>query len=136
MCMTRKSKSNPFRPKGSRKAFTLFEVVVAITILSVAISGVLVSFNGMNEAHRLIERRTEASLLARNVIARVRNQALNPESEETEGQFAGTDYRYKIEFATTDWDKLYAVSINIQWGDEEQPEGINLYTLQHYEKTE
>jgi len=109
---------------------------MAITILSVAISGVLVSFNGMNEAHRLIERRTEASLLARNVIARVRNQTLNPESEETEGQFAGTDYRFKIDFTTTDWDQLYAVSINIQWGDEEKPEGINLYTLQYYEKTE
>ena len=129
----RRSRRSASRKPESRKAFTLFEVVVAITIMSVAITGVLVSFNGMNEAHRLMERRTQASLYARNIVARVRNQILNPKSEETEGEFEGTDYRFKVSFSQTDWEKLYAVSIDIGWGDEESPEKINVYTLQYYD---
>jgi len=124
--------NSTFLDRKSSTGFTLFEVVVAITIMSVAITGVLVSFNGMNEAHRLMERRTEASLLARGIISQVRNQLLTPKSEESEGEFEGTDYRYKVSFAETEWEKLYAVSVNIEWGDEEMPEKINVYTLQYF----
>lgn len=129
---SRSSESVP-RQQKSGAGFTLFEVVVAITIMSVAITSVLVSFNGMNEAHRLMERRTEASLFARSIVAQVRNQLLTPKSEENEGEFEGTDYRYKVSFTETEWEKLYAVSINIEWGEEkESPEKINVYTLQYY----
>ncbi len=131
MTRSRKSEEGSGQQRG-RGGFTLFEVVVAITIMSIAVTSVLVSFNGMNEAHRLMERRTEASLLARGIVAQVRNQLLTPKSEETEGEFEGTDYRYKVSFTETEWEKLYAVSINIEWGDEEAPEKINVYTLQYF----
>lgn len=131
--MTRPRKNDSAVCKDRRcEGFTLFEVVVAITIMSVAVTGVLVSFNGMNEAHRLMERRTEASLYARGIVAQVRNQLLTPKSEDNEGEFEGTDYRYKVSFTETEWEKLYAVSINIEWGDEESPEKINVYTLQYF----
>ncbi len=131
--MTRSRSSREASPgERSCSGFTLFEVVVAITIMSVAVTGVLVSFNGMNEAHRLMERRTKASLYARDIVAQVRNQVLTPKSEDNEGEFEGTDYRYKVSFSETEWEKLYSVSINIEWGEEEAPEKINVYTLQYY----
>lgn len=122
----------PFVSHGSR-AFTLFEVVAAITIMAIGVTAVLSSFNGMNETHRLMERRTEAALYARAVMTLVRTGALNPKSEETEGEFEGTDYRYSISFAETEWTNLYAVGVLISWGADEGAGRINLYSLQYYE---
>jgi type II secretion system protein I len=131
--MTHPASHDVSRLGPDRRGFTLFEVVVAITILAVGVSAVLAAFNGMNESQRLAERRTQAVLLARSVVSMVRTQTITPKSEDTEGAFEGTDYRFKIKFAETDWKSLYAVSVQVEWGDPEIPEKIDVYTLQYYD---
>jgi type II secretion system protein I len=117
--------------RASEGGFTLFEVVAAITVLAIGISAVFASFHAMSESTRVAERRTEAGLIARNVVAMVRTKVLAPKSEENEGEVEGTDYRYKVVFAETDWQKLYAVTVQIEWGPKEQPEQISVNTLEY-----
>ncbi|MCG3198718.1 MAG: prepilin-type N-terminal cleavage/methylation domain-containing protein [Candidatus Omnitrophica bacterium] len=132
--MTRPSCARPSHCESRReRAFTLFEVVAAITIMAIGVTAVLASFNGMNETHRLMERRTEAALHARSVMTLVRTGALTPKTEEKEGTFEGADYRFSVSFAETEWTNLYAVGVQIAWGADEGAGKINLYTLQYYE---
>ena len=112
--------------------FTLFEVVFSITILSVGITAILGSFNGMLETHRLMTRRTEAMFHAREVLAAVRMKTIAPSTEEPEGEFEGTGYRYRVLFGETEWPNLYQVSIRIEWGEEARSGNILVYTLQYY----
>ena len=123
--------------RGSRrgpKGFTLLEVVVAITILSIGVTATLRAFNGMSQTHGIMKRRLEAMQLANQVLTAVRMRSLSPASDETEteGTFEGSDFRYQISFTDTNWDSLSLVSIHILWGDEEEPSEICLYTLQYY----
>jgi type II secretion system protein I len=123
------------RRKRGKKGFTLIEVVAAITIMAVGITAILSAFNGMHRTHQLMKRRSEARLLANQIIAAVRLQSLTPDSEETEGTFGETDYQYSVTFNPTDetrWPNLYSVAIKISWGDEESGGDIFLYTLQNY----
>jgi type II secretion system protein I len=116
------------------RGFTIVEVVLSITILSVGVAASLSAFNSMNQTHNLMKRRLEAMQLANQVLTTVRMKALSPSSDETdtEGEFEGTDYRYEVTFAETQWTGLHQVSIRIGWGDEENPSEIFLYTLQYY----
>ena len=118
------------------RGFTIMEVVLSITILSIGVAGSLSAFNSMNQTHNLMKRRLEAMQLANQVLTTVRMKALSPSSDEsdTEGEFEGTSYRYEVTFAETQWTNLYQVSIRIGWGDEENPSDIFLYTLQYYDQ--
>jgi prepilin-type N-terminal cleavage/methylation domain-containing protein len=120
------------RPKPGDTGFTLIEIVFSITILTVGITAILGSFNGMLETHRLMTRRTEAMFHAREVLAAVRMKTLSPTTEEPEGEFEGTDYRYRVVFSASEWPNLYQVSITIEWGEEERAGDIMVYTLQYY----
>jgi len=124
--------NNPSRAES--RGFTIMEVVLSITILSIGIAGSLSAFNSMNQTHNLMKRRLEAMQLANQVLTTVRMKALSPSSDEadTEGGFEGSNYRYEVTFAETQWEDLYQVSIRIAWGDEENPSDILLYTLQYY----
>lgn len=124
--------NSPFRTES--RGFTIMEVVLSITILSIGIAGSLSAFNSMNQTHNLMKRRLEAMQLANQVLTTVRMKALSPSSDETdtEGGFEDSDYRYEVTFAETQWESLYQVSIRIAWGDEENPSDILLYTLQYY----
>jgi len=115
-----------------KRGFTLIEVVVAIAILAMGITTILSAFNGMQKNHQLMKRRTEAQLLANEVLSAVRMRALTPKTEEKEGEFEGTDYRYRVVFTETNWENLYQVAVFIEWGEEENPGHILLYTLQNY----
>ena len=118
--------------RGRGSGFTLIEVVFSLTILTVGITAILGSFNGMLETHRLMTRRTEAMFHAREVLAAVRMKTLSPTTEEPEGEFEGTDYRYRVVFGESEWPNLYQVSITIEWGEEERAGDIMVYTLQYY----
>jgi prepilin-type N-terminal cleavage/methylation domain-containing protein len=117
---------------GKSRAFTLIEVVFSITILAVGITVILGSFNGMLETHRLMTRRTEAMFHAREVLAAVRMKTISPTTEEPEGEFEGTDYRYQVVFKESESPNLYQVSITIEWGEDARAGDIMVYTLQYY----
>lgn len=121
------------RGRRGSGGFTLIEVAAAVTILAIGISAVLSSFSGMDRASQLVKRRTEATHYAKNLFALVRTEALLPTSEETEGEFEETDYRYKVTFSSTDFEGLYSVAVQIFWGDEELPDSIQLYILHYYD---
>ena len=111
--------------------FTLIEVVAAITILAVGITSVLSALNAMTDTHRLMERQTEATLIAREVLAQVRSKTLTPGSEATEGEVEGTDYRYRVVFTESQYPSLYGVSVKVEWGENEDPNSVLFYTLQY-----
>jgi len=113
--------------------FTLVEVIAAMTIMAVGVTVILSSFIEMNQVYSLREKRTEAISHARTVIAMVRNQSLSPDSEEKSGVIEETDYRYETTFTKTDWTGLYAVQVQIQWGESDSPGSIALDTLQFYD---
>jgi prepilin-type N-terminal cleavage/methylation domain-containing protein len=113
--------------------FSLFEVVAAITILTIGISAILAGFNEMNTSHALSIKRGEALAIARELVAQVRSQNFTPGMEEKEGEIEGSVYRFNLTFAETEWDNLYSVNIRIDWGNEDNPGFITVYTLQYYD---
>lgn len=125
--------NNPRLPaRRSDCGFTLIEVVTAIVILGMGITSVLSALNGMTDTHRLMERQTEATLIARDILARVRAQEILPGSEEVEGEIEETDYRYRVLFNESQYPSLYAVSVKVEWGVDEDPDSVFFYTLQYY----
>ncbi len=119
-------------PKNSA-GFTLIEVVAAITILALGITSILSALNGMTDTHRLMERQTEATLIAREVLALVKAEIISPGAEETEGEIEDTDYRYRVVFTESQYPSLYGVSVKVEWGENEEPDNVFFYMLHYYE---
>ena len=130
----RKSNRPAGGPRRPQSGFTLIEVVAAITILAMGVTSVLSAVNGMTDTHRLMERQTEATLIAREVLTLVQAQIVIPGAENTEGEIEGTDYRYRVVFTESQYPNLYGVSVKVEWGDdeEEDPDSVLFYRLQYY----
>lgn len=126
------SNKRPLSRGCSEAGFTLIEVVTAVVILAMGITSVLSALNGMTDTHRLMERQTEATLIARDILARVRAQEILPGSEEVEGEIEQTDYRYRVLFNESQYPSLYAISVKVEWGVDEDPDSVFFYTLQYY----
>jgi type II secretion system protein I len=113
----RSSRCGSHASAGAR-AFSLFEVLLALTIFSIAIVAIAEGITVHLRAERLAEETTRAALLAQNILAEIRYAEsfdLTTESGELDGEDAGFAWEY--ETSATDIDGLYRIRIVIVWSD-------------------
>ena len=97
------------------RGFTLVEVMVALVIVSFALTAVAASMNQMVDASRAMRDRTYASWIAQNRIAELRLAAATPDvgSSNGEVQYANTDWTWRTTVSETGVDELYRIDVAV-----------------------
>lgn len=111
---------NP-RPPILRSGFTLLEVLVALTVLAVA----LVSLLGLHNRNLILTIRTQrlstATLLAREMLARTQLEGVRA-TGQTSGDFAELypgrypEFRWYRTVKTTPFEGLWELRVGVAWG--------------------
>lgn len=87
----------PLLPAAPRQAFVLLEVLVSLAIAGVTFAMVLNSFTVSMKAARICDQRTQASVLARNLIEEW--EVKPPQPGELQGPCEGyPEYSYKAHY--------------------------------------
>lgn len=105
-------------PVRNRRAFTLIEVVLALMIFSVAITGIIQAIAVQVRTQQLAEDITRATILADNLMDEIRfNQPL--EEDEQSGIYAGLDLGFSWSYRReeTGQDGLDKYTVTITWQD-------------------
>jgi len=106
--------------RGER-AFTLLEVLVALLILSIALTAMGVTMGRMFANASLMRERTYASWIAQNLIVQLRAEGTTPEAGTDSGEveFASVDWAWETEISETGIDNLLRVNVTVSHPGEE-----------------
>ena len=112
-------------------SFSLVEALLAMTILGVAISGILTTFSAAMIATKLSQDYALVSNLMGELRTQLRADLLDP-TMINEGNFAGyPDYSWQVNFFYTEVENLYQVELQIQWQRGNRPHRVQ-YVTYHY----
>lgn len=129
--------------RAQNTGFTLIEVLVAISILAIALTVILQLFSGGLRSNRLAEDYNRAVFHARQKMEEVLLLD-EPEPGSTEGEFED-GYRWQAEIARVEADEdvderlpveTFAIKVAIQWGAGENRRDFAVNTLKIVEKSE
>ena len=113
-----------------RKAFTLVEVLAALTftaiVLPVAMKGISLATTAAGEARR----RAEATVLAQNMLAELTTAGV-PQFSETSGDFApdNPEYQWTAEFSDWQETNLKQLQVQVIWKVRGSERSVALTTL-------
>lgn len=104
-------------PQLRQKGFTLIEVMVALVIVSLALTAVTASMNQMIDAAETMRNRTYASWIAQNRIAELRLAFATPDVGASSGevQYANTDWSWRATVSETGVDDLYRIDVAVSF---------------------
>lgn len=99
------------------RGFTLLEVMVALTIVSLSLIFVATSMSQMVFEAQTMRNRTYASWIAQNRIAELRLAAATPDVGASNGevQFANTDWSWRAVVSETGVDDLYRIDVSVSF---------------------
>lgn len=110
--------------------FTLLEIMVALAIIAIALVSLLALVNRTLGVHERLQRITEATLLAQQMMAQTEAGARqeSPGQTDSEGEFAPpyAGYRWQIEYADTPLPAVRMVTVTVSWGHGEAHEQVDL----------
>jgi general secretion pathway protein I len=109
----------PRRPLG----FTLIEVMVALVIVSLALTAVAASMGQMIDTANTMRDRTFASWIAQNQITQLRLAGVMPEVGETDGEvdFANTSWAWTANISETGVENLMKVDVTVYYAGFDDP---------------
>jgi len=117
------------RASGSR-GFTLLEIMIALAIISIAMVSLLALANRSVRVHERLQRITEATLLAQQVMAETEVKASHGtlSKSASNGVFSepNEQYRWRIDFTGTPLPSVQMVTVTVLWGDEKRNELVDL----------
>jgi general secretion pathway protein I len=105
----------------AERAFTLLEVLVALLILSIALTAMGVTMGRMFANASLMRERTYASWIAQNLIVQLRAEGTTPEegTDSGEVEFASVEWAWETEISETGIDNLLRVDVTVSHPGEE-----------------
>lgn len=106
----------------------MVEIIVALAILSTSMLAVFGALRMCTTANSISQRLTESVFLAEKLLAEttLNSKITYQTTRGSEGQFS-----WQIQTAPTGMDNLTAVSIQIQWLDQQKPQEYHLHSLMH-----
>lgn len=104
--------------RSNRSAgFTLIEVMVALTIVSLSLGAVAASVSQMVDAATTMRERTYASWIAQNKIAELRLANVVPDVSDTSGEleYAGIEWAWRANISQTGVENLFRVDVAVSY---------------------
>lgn len=116
--MSRAGSLHAFRTSRS-SAFSLFEVLLGLTIFSVALVGTMQAITIQIRAEQQAEDVTRATILAQNVLEEVRQAGEFEDEDSDSGDFDGPDaaFKWTYRMEETEVQDLYRVTVTVSWQD-------------------
>lgn len=108
--------------------FTIVEIIVALAILSTSMLAVFGVLRMCTAANSNSQRLTESVMLAEKLMTEITlgDKVTYQTTKGSKGIFS-----WQIQTAPTGMDNLAAISIEIQWLDQQKPQQYQLYSLIH-----
>ena len=99
------------------RGFTLIEVMVALVIVSLALTAVTASMNQMIDAAETMRNRTYASWIAQNRITELRLAFATPDVGTSSGEveYANTDWSWRATVSETGVDDLFRIDVSVSF---------------------
>ena len=122
----RQSNRDKIRSGRSIAAFTMVEIIVALTILSVTMVAVFGSMRMCATASHHTRMLTKSVLLAESLLA----ETMLSENTTYETREGREDlYQWKIQIAPTPVENLGAVHVQVQWQEQQRLQQCELFSL-------
>ena len=97
------------------RGFTLIEVMVALSIVALALASAAISMTQMIGAANTLRDRTYASWIAQNKIAEIRLAGILPDVDATSGEvdFANTTWAWRAVVSETGVENLLRIDVTV-----------------------
>jgi general secretion pathway protein I len=113
--------------RSQNKGFTLLEVMVALTIVSITLIAVL----GLTQRNILINEKlqqmTRATFLAKQKMAEIEN-SVQQSMDQNQGVFIepNQDFRWRAVYTPTQISGIEQIDLSVLWGEEKKNELVTL----------
>jgi len=120
--------ANPGAGRSS-SGFTLLEIMIALAIISIALTALLSLGNRTIAVHDRLQKITRATLLAQHKMSEIETASGNvlAQSEES-GVFEKPNnaFRWRVDYTETPLPSIRMVSVTVIWGEENNNEAVTL----------
>ena len=110
--------------------FTLLEIMIALAIVGIAMVSLLGLANRSIQVHDRLQRITEATFLAQQLMAETEVKANNGSliKTETQGVFShpNESFHWRVIYNDTPLPSVQMVTVTVFWGDEARNEFVDL----------
>lgn len=98
-----------------QKAFTLIEIMVALTIIAITMGAIIENTTASNRNAQYLRDKTIASWVAMNQIALVRSkrQWTNVSNKKGEVEMAGREWQWKMKIIKTDDPQMRRLDVEV-----------------------
>ncbi|MBN2327528.1 MAG: prepilin-type N-terminal cleavage/methylation domain-containing protein [Candidatus Omnitrophica bacterium] len=119
------------KKKSSNASFSLVEALLAMTILSIAVTSILTTFSTAIMVGKLSEDYSIAATMMEELHAYVRTNQLSP-FETNQGEFIlHPEFTWIVMYYYTDITDLYQVEMQVMWRRGSRERSMK-YTTYHY----
>ncbi len=123
----------PVIPKQSNQrnsaGFTLLEIMIALAIISIALTVLLSLGNRTIAVHDRLQKITQATLLAQHKMSEVESSSTSVTlTGDERGVFDEPNdmFSWKIDYSDTPLPSIKMVSVTVSWGEENNNEEVTL----------
>jgi type II secretion system protein I len=111
------------------KGFTLLEVLLSLSIISVSLLAVINCFSGAVSAKKSVLNYTQAMLLADEKLFEIQNADFN--KIEKKGNFNPPyeKFQWGIDASSTDYSNLAQVDLTVSWTQQGREKSIQVATI-------
>lgn len=111
----------------SEHGLTLLEVMIALAIVSIALTSLLALSNRSIGVHDRLQRMTRGTMLAQQMLAMVETAPGSyPEEREQPFEEPYEAFRWRFRYGETPIDGVKTVTVTVLWGEEKSNEQVAL----------
>ncbi len=118
-----------FSQRRKSAGFTLLEIMIALAIISIALTALLSLGNRTITVHDRLQKITQATLLAQHKMSELETTSTSTVTGSDEsGVFdePNNAFTWRVDYSDTPLPSIRMVSVTVSWGDENDNEAVTL----------